>query len=146
MTYWCVSCPQVLVHLHFNLVNSVLAQFQIGQPSWCEMITELRPSFQNRTSRPNVKSARGDETAHILDNFKFEITSQRCRRPFWYIKLVCNFTKFVRYEKNFPERIYEFCENVTLKTMARIFPILSKYPTSIDMNLILVHEGFVVPK
>jgi hypothetical protein len=26
---WCVSCLLVLVHLHFNLVTSVLAQFQI---------------------------------------------------------------------------------------------------------------------
>ena len=66
----CVSCPlvlvHVLVHLHFNLVSSVLAQFQVGQPSWCEMITELRPSFQNRTGRPNAQSARGDETALYL--------------------------------------------------------------------------------
>ena len=54
----CVSCPlvlvHVLVHLHFNLVISVLAQFQIGQPSWCDMVTELRPSFQNRNGRPMI--------------------------------------------------------------------------------------------
>ena len=50
-----ISCPivlvHVLVHLHFNLVSSVPAQFQ------------LRSSFWNRTGRSNDQSARGDETA-----------------------------------------------------------------------------------
>ena len=47
--------------LHFNLVNLVLTQYHVGQPSWCEMKTERRLSFQNRTGRPNDKSARGND-------------------------------------------------------------------------------------
>ena len=64
---WCVSCPLVvvcvIVHLHFNLVSSVLVPFQIGQLKWCEMMIELEPSFWNRTGRRNDKSARGHEMA-----------------------------------------------------------------------------------
>ena len=30
---------------------------------WCEMVTELELSLENRTGRRNDKSARGDETA-----------------------------------------------------------------------------------
>ena len=79
-----VSCPLVLVHflvhLHFNLVSSVLAQFQIGQPSWCEMITELRPPFQNRTGRSNDKPARGNETALELVN-ESQLGGVQMKRP-----------------------------------------------------------------
>ena len=52
-----------LVHLHFNLVSSVLIPFQIGQHKWCEMMIELEASFWNRASTGNDKSARGSKPA-----------------------------------------------------------------------------------
>ena len=39
------SVVPALVHLHFNLVSSVLALFQTGWLRFCEMMTELEPSF-----------------------------------------------------------------------------------------------------
>ena len=42
---WCVSCTLVLVHLHFNVVSSVLAPFQIGYLRWYEMMIELEQLY-----------------------------------------------------------------------------------------------------